>query len=147
MFLLVGHAHQPCVYFIGTGKVLKPTVIGIDVHDTVVLKNTEDIPLTYRIIKSSLYSEGRVHKISIEPTHGLLHAKSDTDINVVFRPTKVGQFTFNVEFNIERMQNPLVLAITTTCYNIEPTLKHIKEYSSVDLLIDVENVIQMVVGF
>lgn len=79
-FLMVGVAREPCVFFSTPHLALNDTVTGIDVTDYVTLQNNEDVDLLFRFKKYSTYSEGRQQKLNVEPSEGVLVAKSETKI-------------------------------------------------------------------
>lgn len=79
-FLLVARVREAKVNFTSSNVYLKPTVLGIAVHDSVVLKNHEDVDIHFKIKKSSLYSEGRRQFVTVQPRDGCLKRKSETKI-------------------------------------------------------------------
>lgn len=74
LFYLLGTVKKPCVYFTTPCIKIRPTILGIEVNDTAVLKNDERESMHFSICKESLYSEGKLHKINIQPLSGNLPA-------------------------------------------------------------------------
>ena len=68
VFLLVGTAREPRIYFEKSHVALPPTVVGIDVTQNVMLKNEESEKYHFKFGKLPMMSDG----LSIQPSQGFL---------------------------------------------------------------------------
>lgn len=75
-FLLVGEARNPKVYFEKPHVNLKPTVLGVETSDEVVLRNDDTTDFAFKIIKESLHSAGHLQQITVQPMKGHLNPHS-----------------------------------------------------------------------
>lgn len=73
-FLLFGVARNPNVHFEKPHVTMKPTILGVDATDEVLLKNEDHADFAFKFSKESLYSGGHLESIKIQPMHGLLKA-------------------------------------------------------------------------
>lgn len=78
--LLVGRAKEPCVYFSQPLVDLRPTLVGINVSDHVGLINSEGEDYEFRILKDTLYTQGREHRLQMSPSKGYVKAGEELRI-------------------------------------------------------------------
>lgn len=79
-FLLTAVARNPCVFFSSNHVTLKPTLVNVEVTETVDLLNNEDMPLNFAFKRSSLLNNDHTKKIVVEPMEGTVLAKNRTPI-------------------------------------------------------------------
>lgn len=72
LFLLVGNAREPCVYFSKPCLKLKPTIKGIEIKDEIELVNEEDEDFPFKFSKETLFADGREQKVEVEPSEGVV---------------------------------------------------------------------------
>lgn len=75
-FLLVGFAREPKIYFDQNHLTLPSTLIGVDVHDSVILQNDENEKFWFKFGKFSMCTEG----LTVEPLSGVLHPQEQLPI-------------------------------------------------------------------
>ncbi|KAI4465642.1 dlec1 deleted in lung and esophageal cancer 1 [Holotrichia oblita] len=138
LFLLTAVARNPCVFFSSSNVSLKSTLVNVEVAETIILENKEDLSLNFQFIKSSLFTNDRTKKIVVEPTHGTLAAKSkfpirleydggqDDNFSIVFKsktiqpreiekipiyyhPKEVGNCVFTSQFFVNSKADDLIL--------------------------------------
>lgn len=83
LFLFVGSVREPCVYFLSKHTTMTPTLVGATTIGTLKLLNHENVPFEYYFIPDSLYSEGRLNYLSIEPSSGTIAANLEITIRLV----------------------------------------------------------------
>lgn len=79
-FLLYGIARKPKVYFDKPHINLKPCVLGIEVVDEIFLKNDDNVPCKFKILKESLASSTKDHNLVLDSLHGELLPHSSKPI-------------------------------------------------------------------
>lgn len=79
-FLFVANVREPNIHFFNSHLQLKATVLGISVVDFIVLRNDESESIAYKFKNSSLFSEARRQRLTVEPRRGVLEKKSETKI-------------------------------------------------------------------
>lgn len=79
-FLLVGDVREPSVHFLSNHINLRPNFIGGSSCDTLTLVNNEDATFDFKILPDSMYSEGRLHVLDVEPTMGKILPNSEFNI-------------------------------------------------------------------
>lgn len=52
-------------------------------QDTMIIRNNEKFPLSFKINENSVYSEGRLQNIHIKPTSGILSGENDQEFLLV----------------------------------------------------------------
>ncbi|XP_043487241.1 hydrocephalus-inducing protein-like [Polistes fuscatus] len=120
LFLFVAIVKEPVIYCTKPHLKLKPTVLDLEVEDSVSIINKEDFNISFQISEESLYSEGRYQNITVTPMNGVLKANDQQTFWINYKPTLVGEFQFNVQCILKFLRNPLSFIVTTITYNIMP---------------------------
>lgn len=76
-FLLAGKCRQPNVYFTESHISMKPTILKVQSSTTIVLRNDEDIELSFKFHKDSFLNENQDQILDILPRKGKLSPDSD----------------------------------------------------------------------
>lgn len=83
LFLLVGMAREPCIYFNTPFVTMRPTIKGIDIKEQVYLINKENSDFRFRVLPESLFSEGRLFRIKMDPVKGVISSSSEIKFKYV----------------------------------------------------------------
>ncbi|XP_018395325.1 PREDICTED: hydrocephalus-inducing protein [Cyphomyrmex costatus] len=118
LFLFVATVREPLVCCPRIHLKMRPTVIGINVRESISVINKEEFQIPFQIARDSLYSEGCLQYLKITPISGILPAKGEQILWVEYRPTLVGEFQFSVKCIIKQMKAPLTIFVTTTTHDI-----------------------------
>ncbi|KAK2576816.1 hypothetical protein KPH14_005450 [Odynerus spinipes] len=136
MFLLVAIVKEPVVHCTIPHLKLKPTILGHEVRDTTSVINKENFDISFQISPESLYSEGRYQNITVTPMNGVIKANGEQTLSVNYKPTLVGEFQFSARCTLKFLRNPLVFFVTTTTYNIVPTVTYTNTKGELVKLLD-----------
>lgn len=79
-FLLVGKCRQPNVYFTESYISIKPTILKVHSTAVIMLKNDENMELSFKFHKDSFVSDDQNHKLDISPKKGTLSPYSEQTI-------------------------------------------------------------------
>lgn len=71
-FLFVAKAREPNIAFALPHLEIRPTVIGVDVHEQIALINNEDVETDFKFRRDSFYSDARHQALDVEPLKGVL---------------------------------------------------------------------------
>lgn len=80
LFLFVTDVREPSIYFLSNHIRLRPTFIGFPSRGTLTLVNNEKACFEYKFLPNSLYSEGRLNVLKVEPASEIIFANSKLDI-------------------------------------------------------------------
>ncbi|KAG5334606.1 HYDIN protein, partial [Acromyrmex charruanus] len=142
LFLFVATVREPSVCCPRVHLKMRPTVMGINVRESISIINKEEFQIPFQITRDSLYSEGRLQYLKITPISGTLPAKGEQIFWVEYQPTLVGEFQFSVKCIIKKMKAPLTIFVTTTTYDIIVSVTYVDQNSQiVQLNQDKENII------
>ncbi|XP_011066010.1 PREDICTED: hydrocephalus-inducing protein-like [Acromyrmex echinatior] len=142
LFLFVATVREPSVCCSRVHLKMRPTVMGINVRESISIINKEEFQIPFQITRDSLYSEGRLQYLKITPINGTLPAKGEQIFWVEYQPTLVGEFQFSVKCIIKRMKAPLTIFVTTTTYDIIVSVTYVDQNRQiVQLNQDKENII------
>ncbi|KAK0159232.1 hypothetical protein PV328_010140 [Microctonus aethiopoides] len=142
-FLLVGIVTEPRVICCTPKVTMALTSLGVKVQDTMIIRNNEKFPLSFKINENSVYSEGRLQNINIKPTSGILSGENDQEFLVDFKPKQIGHFSFLVKCEIEKMKEPLKCFITANVCEISSRVIFINSTNEqIDLQTDKVNIIE-----
>ncbi|XP_063234801.1 hydrocephalus-inducing protein-like [Bacillus rossius redtenbacheri] len=122
LFLLVGIAKEPSVYFLKAHVNLQPTVKGVKTQTDFVLVNDEDIALSFNFVSESLFSDGRAEKLNVQPVAGVLSPMSEQKMSVDYVPAMPGERLFSLKCKVEKLRNPLEISVLAMCYSVEPLI-------------------------
>ncbi|XP_011690764.1 PREDICTED: hydrocephalus-inducing protein homolog [Wasmannia auropunctata] len=142
LFLFVATVREPSVCCPLVYLKMRPTVIGINVRESVSIINNEEFQIPFQITRDSLYSEGRFQNLKITPMSGVLPAKGEQIFWIEYQPTLVGEFQFFVKCVVKRIKAPLIIFVTTTAYEIIVSITYVDQNGQiVRLNQDKENII------
>ncbi|KAK0162784.1 hypothetical protein PV327_006530 [Microctonus hyperodae] len=143
-FLLVGIVSEPRVICCTPKVTMALTSLGAKVQDTMTIRNNEKFPLSFKINKNSVYSEGRLQNIHIKPMSGILSSENDQEFLVDFKPSQIGHFSFLVQCEIEKMKEPLKCLIIANVYKINSRVIFTNPMNEqIDIQADKVNIIQL----
>ncbi|XP_039306783.1 hydrocephalus-inducing protein homolog [Solenopsis invicta] len=144
LFLLVATVREPSICCSLAHLKMRPTVLGINVRESVNVINNEEFQIPFQIARDSLYSEGRLQCLKISPMSGILPAKGDQIFWIEYQPSLLGEFQFCVKWIVKRMKSPLTVFVTTTTYNIIVSVTYVDQNGQiVRLSQDKENIIDL----
>ena len=131
LFLFVGVVKEPHIYFLTNHINMSPSLVGATSCETLQLVNHEDSPFGFHFVPDSLYSEGRLNSLCVEPSAGTIQARSEIGIKILFIGKKKGKVMFNLECKVEKFKEPFCITVETTTHSIQPLvtfedLKNIK---------------------
>ncbi|KAM4614098.1 hydrocephalus-inducing protein homolog [Discoglossus pictus] len=106
-FLLVGKASEPSVYLDRSHLNFRCLLIGHEVHETVYLINNEDKALNYSFHDCSYVPEEHSQILRVKPTEGTIAPLSRIPIDILIKPSKVGELNFNLVCDIKTKTKPL----------------------------------------
>ncbi|XP_012054801.1 PREDICTED: hydrocephalus-inducing protein-like [Atta cephalotes] len=142
LFLFVATVREPSICCLRVHLKMRPTVIGVNVRESISIINKEKFQIPFQITRDSLYSEGCLQYLKITPINGILPAKGEQIFWVEYQPTLVGEFQFSVKCIIKGMKAPLTIFITTITYDIIVSVTYVDQNSQiVQLNQDKENII------
>lgn len=79
-FLFVGDVREPSVTFLSNHINLKPTFVGSSSADILTIVNNEDSAFHFHFLPDSLFSEGRLSALLVEPMSGTIAEHSEFQI-------------------------------------------------------------------
>ncbi|XP_018307393.1 hydrocephalus-inducing protein homolog [Mycetomoellerius zeteki] len=142
LFLFVATVREPSVCCSRVHLKMRPTVMGVNVRESINVINKEEFQIPFQIARDSLYSEGRLQYLKIMPISGILLAKSEQIFWIEYQPTLVGEFQFSVKCIIKKMKAPLTIFVTTTTYDVIVSVTYVDQNGQiVQLNQDKENII------
>ncbi|XP_018048361.1 PREDICTED: hydrocephalus-inducing protein [Atta colombica] len=142
LFLFVATVREPSICCLRVHLKMRPTVIGVNVRESISIINKEKFQIPFQITRDSLYSEGCLQYLKITPINGILPAKGEQIFWIEYQPTLVGEFQFSVKCIIKGMKTPLTIFITTITYDIIVSVTYVDQNSQiVQLNQDKENII------
>ncbi|XP_046822171.1 hydrocephalus-inducing protein-like [Vespa crabro] len=142
LFLFVAIVKEPVVYCTRPYLKMKPTLLDLEVQDSVSIINKENFDISFKISEGSLYSEGHYQNIIVTPMNGVLKANDEQTFWINYKPKLVGEFHFSVQCILKFLRNPLIFFITTTTYDIMPCITYInKKDEDIRLLDHQDNII------
>ncbi|KAI4504415.1 hypothetical protein M0802_000886 [Mischocyttarus mexicanus] len=124
LFLFVAIVKEPVIYCTSPHLKMKPTVLDLEVQDSVSIINKEDFNISFKISEESLYSEGHYQNITVTPMNGVLKANDQQTFWINYKPTLIGEFQFSIQCILKFLRNPLVFFVTTITYNIMPCVTY-----------------------
>ncbi|KAJ8683417.1 hypothetical protein QAD02_019209 [Eretmocerus hayati] len=127
LFLIVFHVVEPSISCKNTLLKLESTTVDQVRCCDFDITNHESCSLSFQIKPDSLYSEGRLQSISISPLIGTLQSNSTHKFNVVYNPTLVGKYTFNVLCEIEKLSKPVKISIVAEVIEISSKILYVDE--------------------
>ncbi|KAK4880159.1 hypothetical protein RN001_008305 [Aquatica leii] len=120
ILLLVGHTREPLVHFSTPSIQIRPSVLGLDINEHILLKNTEDFEVVFKFRKDSLYSEAHQQSLTVEPMKGVLAPRGERQIKITYHAVKVGEIQFTLRCAITKMKKPITLIVNALCFEIKP---------------------------
>ncbi|XP_072381898.1 hydrocephalus-inducing protein homolog isoform X2 [Diabrotica undecimpunctata] len=143
-FLVVGNCTNPKVYFNTAHLCLKPTLLSVPCDDKIYLRNDEEDELWYKIVKSSLVSQDCLQKLKIFPTSGSIIPNTDLEMQITYNAELVGDATFYIQCEVQKMTKPLTLTISAKCQQIECKVYYLNKAGE-EILLDhnIENIIDL----
>ncbi|XP_018351511.1 PREDICTED: hydrocephalus-inducing protein homolog [Trachymyrmex septentrionalis] len=142
LFLFVATVREPLICCPRVHLKMRPTVMGVNVRESISIINKEEFQIPFQITRDSLYSEGRLQNLKITPISGILPAKGEQILWVEYQPTLVGEFQFCVKCIIKGMMAPLTIFVTTATYDIIVSVTYVDQNGQiVQLNPDKENII------
>uniref|UniRef100_A0A6P7FKJ2 Hydrocephalus-inducing protein-like n=1 Tax=Diabrotica virgifera virgifera TaxID=50390 RepID=A0A6P7FKJ2_DIAVI len=143
-FLVVGKCTNPKVYFNTAHLCLKPTLLSVPCDDKVYLRNDEEDELWFKIIKNSLVSQDCLQKLKVFPTSGSIIPNTDLEMQITYNAEQVGEPTFYIQCEVQKMTKPLTLTISATCQPIECKVHYLNRAGE-EILLDpnTENIIDL----
>nr|XP_031837905.1 hydrocephalus-inducing protein-like [Nomia melanderi] len=124
LFLLVGIVREPLVHCLTVHVKLKPTILEHSVQESIRLLNDEAFDIPFRILKESLYSEGKFQKLTVIPMTGTLTSKSEQLLQVEYHPSRVGEFHFSIQCAVGLMKAPLTVFVTASAHEIVSSVSY-----------------------
>ncbi|XP_076763005.1 hydrocephalus-inducing protein [Xylocopa sonorina] len=144
LFLLVGVVTEPSVHCLTVHVKLKPTILGFNVKESIRILNNEDFSVGFKIVEESLYSEGKLQKVSVTPMTGSLVPKTEQHLWVEYHPSRVGEFHFSIQCAVKLMKSPLSIFVTASVYDIVSSVSYCRPNGDVVQAIEGEgNVIDL----
>ncbi|XP_063976561.1 hydrocephalus-inducing protein homolog [Diachasmimorpha longicaudata] len=143
-FLLVGVVTEPRIICCPSRVQFKPTVIRTIVEESVVLTNYEDNSLDFSVVRNSLFSDGGLQRLFVEPMTGILVPKNGTLLTIKFKSAIVGNFDFSLGIQVEKMREPLCILIAARVCEVIPRLIYIGVHNeTMELQSNYENTIDL----
>nr|XP_012219399.1 PREDICTED: hydrocephalus-inducing protein homolog [Linepithema humile] len=127
LFLFVANVREPSVYCSLAHLKMKPTVLGVNVRESISIINNEEFEISFQVAQDSLYSEGCLQNLKIAPMNGILNAKGKQILWIEYQPTLVGEYQFFIKCNIKWIKIPLTILITTITYDIIVSVTYIDQ--------------------
>ncbi|CAD8206755.1 unnamed protein product [Paramecium octaurelia] len=110
-FLVTGSVVEPNVIF-NVGKVnFGPLLVQGKNKETVILKNLEDVPLTFQFDRESFHNPEFGDSLTITPVQGTIKALGDQPIEIQFAPKVEREYNYNLLCNVKRRQRPVTLNV------------------------------------
>ncbi|XP_014206280.1 hydrocephalus-inducing protein-like [Copidosoma floridanum] len=124
LFIIVVNVAEPSICCKNPILKFETSTIGQVITNSFEIVNNECCQLSFNIVKSSLYSEGRLQEISIFPISGELNPYATQLFNVKFKSRLIGEFTFNVQCQIEKLQKPINIFVSTQVIEISSQIAY-----------------------
>ncbi|XP_029155411.1 hydrocephalus-inducing protein homolog [Nylanderia fulva] len=142
LFLFVAMVREPSVCCSVVYLKMKPTVLGVNVRESMSIINNEEFQLSFHIVRDSLYSEGRVQSLKIMPMNGILNSKDKQILWIEYQPTFIGEFQFCIKCIVKKLKTLLTVFVTTITYDIIVSVTYVNQSDQiVQLNQDEENII------
>ncbi|XP_072764383.1 hydrocephalus-inducing protein homolog [Anoplolepis gracilipes] len=131
LFLFVAIVREPSVYCSLVHLKMKPTVLGVNIRESISVINNEEFQLSFQIVRDSLYSEGRVQSLKLMPMNGILNPKDEQVFWIEYKPTVVGEFQFCIKCIVKKLKIPLTIFVTTMTYDIIVSVTYVDQNGQV----------------
>ncbi|XP_048520745.1 hydrocephalus-inducing protein homolog isoform X1 [Dendroctonus ponderosae] len=119
---LQGICREPKVNFSENNIVLKSTVPKVKSTKSLRLMNEERFPVSFKFVKKTLFSECQQEKLEVYPIVGKLKPQSESDIKITFTSSHLVTCSFHVKCLIEKRKSPLVLHVSASCIQVQPSV-------------------------
>ncbi|KAL0273824.1 UNVERIFIED_CONTAM: hypothetical protein PYX00_006405 [Menopon gallinae] len=125
VFLFVVIAQEPIMYFVPNNLIMSPTSVGGMVSGWVNLVNEDDVSSDFFFQPDSLYADGRLNFVKVQPMSGKIEPKSEMNFKITFIGKTGGKILFKLKCKLKKLQNPVVITVETTTYAVEPLVSYI----------------------
>lgn len=122
VFLFVIMAQEPVMYFLSNNLIMPPTSVGATVTGSVTLVNEDDISSDFFFQSESLYSEGRLNSLKVQPMSGKIGPKTEMSFKISFTGKTGGKMLFQLKCKLKKLQNPIIISVQTMTYTVEPLI-------------------------
>lgn len=111
-FMLCGRVIEPKV-FLTLGKVnFGPLLLGGKNKETAVLKNLEDVPISFHFDKQSVKGEPDFNNsLQVAPLSGVIKPEAEVPIEILFAPKSEIAYNYNLSCNVQRKSRPINLNV------------------------------------
>ncbi|XP_063358792.1 hydrocephalus-inducing protein homolog [Cydia amplana] len=122
--LVVGLAREPNVVFVPTILIVRNSLVGFSITDTVMLTNNENEMLKFEFKGNSLLNESGKTPVIMEPESGILKPRSATPIKFIYTPVVDGPLSFKIFCAITYMTKYLTLCVNALSLSIRPKVTY-----------------------
>ncbi|XP_063376108.1 hydrocephalus-inducing protein homolog [Cydia fagiglandana] len=122
--LMVGMVREPDVVFVPTILIVRNSLVGFSLTDTVMLTNNENESLEFEFKGNSLLNEAGKTPVIMEPERGILKPRSATQIKFIYTPVDEGPLSFKIFCAISYLTRPLTLCVNALSLSIRPKVTY-----------------------
>ncbi|VDO06481.1 unnamed protein product [Rodentolepis nana] len=133
--IIVGHTREAIAAFDKSHVDFENVLIGRTATRFVNLVNTEEIPINFKIDKTTLRCNESSEKLAISPVNGLLQPKEKLPIKIEFSPKEERKCNYNIICKVDYRERPLRLNVKTIAlkYSISAWLIGDGDNSNLDI--------------
>ncbi|KAJ0181982.1 hypothetical protein K1T71_002704 [Dendrolimus kikuchii] len=122
--MVVGLVREPDVVFVPTILIIRNSLVGFTSINTIILKNNETESLKFEFKGNSLCNESGKTPVIVEPNEGVLKARSETPIKIIYTPIQDGPLSFKIFCSMTYLRKYLTLCVNALSYLIKPKVSY-----------------------
>ncbi|KAJ3305286.1 hypothetical protein HDV03_001884, partial [Kappamyces sp. JEL0829] len=121
-FLLIGYATEPSVYIGQSGVNFKSVLVGRQAKEVVQMVNDETTPFAFSF--ENLVEMGNEGEpvLTIHPMSGVVPAKGELPVEILFSPPTEKLFNFNLNCNVRKKPSPITVNVKGEGYKIHESV-------------------------